>query len=273
MLEKLYDMEIWPEDPYSEEGRRRYDRALEHMRKLIKHPFIKEVSKARPLRVLELCGGTGIGGVALAKALSEEGIEVDLLITDLREKALEVAKKWALEVLGREVRTRVLDARRAYEIGEMFNIVLIYGLSMAHFSPWEFTFILASSGELLQDGGIFIVDQVDIRLGILMRIGYKALVVERATEDGVVISLHAGYDVIKGTAKRLYLNLFSGERVMTDICYWGLAEIATLMWLFFKSIDFIRMEDERYFILGREPRRRITVKELEESMPPRLRIG
>jgi len=167
MLEELYEMGIWPEDPYSEEGKRRYNHALEHMRKLTEHSFIKEISEAGVLKIPELCGGTGIGGVALAKALSEKGIEVDLMVTDLREKALEVARKWALEVLGKEIRTRILDARRAYKVKEVFDVALIYGLSISHFSPWDFAFILASLSEILQDKGIVIIGQVDIRRRII----------------------------------------------------------------------------------------------------------
>ena len=93
ILEELYELGIWPEDPYSEEGKRRFGLALEYMRKLIGHPFIEEVSRTGVLKVLELCGGTGIGGVAFAKALSEKGVKVDLMITDLRERALEVARR------------------------------------------------------------------------------------------------------------------------------------------------------------------------------------
>ena len=158
----------------------------------------------------------------------------------LFEKALEIARKWAFEVLGKKIRTKVLDARRAYGVREVFDIALIYGLSLGHFSPWDFTFILASLSEILQDDGVVIIDQVDIRRRILMRIGYRALVVERAGEDRVVISLDAGYDIVKGTTRRLYLDLLGGRGLIADVCYWGLAEIATLMWLFFKNVDFIK---------------------------------
>jgi len=170
------------------------------------------------------------------------------------------------------VRTRVLDARRAYEVREVFDIALIYGVSISHFSPWDFTFILAFLSEVLQDRGVVIVDQVDVRRRILMRLGYKELAVEHAEEDRVVLSLDAGYDIIKGTTKRLYLDLLRGKRLIVDLCYWGLAEIATLMWLFFRDVDFIKIEGERYFILAKEPRRRITVEELEKSIPPKLRV-
>jgi len=266
-LERVYRMGIWLEDPYTNEGRERFERALDFMRKAVKHPFIENILKLRKIRILELCGGTGIGGIALGKALSEKGVDVDLLITDLRASALEIAKRWSMDVLGKEARVKVLDAKEAYKLNERFDIILIYGLSIAHFSPWDFILVLCSVNDIVDDKGIFIIDQIDIRHSILMRLGYKEFVVERVDEDRAIISIHAGYDIIKGTAKRLYINLINKERVLMDVCYWGLAELASLVWLFFKEVDFIRMLGDRYFILAKGPRRKFTMKELKNSIP------
>ncbi|RLE37411.1 hypothetical protein DRJ17_06670 [Candidatus Woesearchaeota archaeon] len=106
-----------------------------------------------------------------------------------------------------------------------------------------------------------------------MRLGYKNLVVECAEEDCVMLSLDAGYDFVKGVTKRLYIDLLRGKRLIADVCHWGLAEIAALMWLFFRDVDFVKIEGKRYFILTRGPRRRITVEEFERSVPSKLRIN
>ena len=71
-LSLFYRLYPWVEDPYTPEGRSRYEAALRLFRELVR-AWLEELSAKGELKVLVLCGGVGIGGVALAKALSERG--------------------------------------------------------------------------------------------------------------------------------------------------------------------------------------------------------
>jgi len=70
-LSLFYRLYPWVEDPYTPEGRSRYEAALRLFRELVRHRWLEELSAKGELKVLDLCGGVGIGGVALAKALRE----------------------------------------------------------------------------------------------------------------------------------------------------------------------------------------------------------
>ncbi|MEM2930208.1 MAG: hypothetical protein QW797_05055 [Thermoproteota archaeon] len=68
-LSKFYSLFPWPEDPYSEPGRKRYEDALKDMEALISSRMLQNLVEKKTVKILEACGGTGIGGVALSKVL------------------------------------------------------------------------------------------------------------------------------------------------------------------------------------------------------------
>ena len=108
---------------------------MKHMEALLSSKRLQKLVERKGVKVLEVCGGTGIGGIALSKVLADRGISVDLLVTDLRWEALEVARKFSYEETGREAGTVLIDAREIHTIREKFNLVLMYGLSTPHFNP------------------------------------------------------------------------------------------------------------------------------------------
>ncbi len=66
-LSKFYKTYIWPDDPLSEWEKKSFKRALKFTEILISHNWIKDIiSKKQDIKVLEVCGGAGIGGVALS---------------------------------------------------------------------------------------------------------------------------------------------------------------------------------------------------------------
>ncbi|MEM3648126.1 MAG: hypothetical protein QW506_03050 [Thermoproteota archaeon] len=65
-LSKFYSLFPWPEDPYSDQGRKRYENALKDMETLVSSKRLQNLVEKKAVKVLEVCGGTGIGGVALA---------------------------------------------------------------------------------------------------------------------------------------------------------------------------------------------------------------
>ncbi len=152
-LSRLYSIWPWPADPWSEEGRARYEEAIKKFRSLLEHEWLSRlVGDRRTVRVLDVCGGTGIGGVALGKALSSRGLGVELTVVDLRREALEVAERFGTEELG-SVRVEIADATRLWELGLKADLALIYGFSTPHFNPWDMVRLLSSVADSLSDDG------------------------------------------------------------------------------------------------------------------------
>ena len=265
-LSRAYSLLGWVEDPYSPSGKQRFEGTLRHMKLLVDHEWVKDLVSGRDVvRILEICSGTGFGGVALAKTLIGEGTEAELLLTDLRRDALKVAEKWGREVLGREIEVSVADAREVHKLGRRFDIALIYGLSTPHFDPWDIARVFASVSEALVDDGIFVIDEADRRYTVFLTRGYKEVLAESASEGRLVVSFHMGYDPLRGLCKRVFADLIKrAEPVTLSMFLWGLAEVASLAWLFFNDVDLVNLGGVRYFILGREPRRALSPGDLRE---------
>ena len=88
IIKNLYALDVWPMDPYSKRGQERFRKGIEVFNKLMKHDWLQKLVKKGKIRIIEICAGTGIGGVALAKALEENNVNTQLLLTDIREDAL-----------------------------------------------------------------------------------------------------------------------------------------------------------------------------------------
>jgi SAM-dependent methyltransferase len=156
----------------------------------------------------------------------------------------------------------VVDARRVHELGEEYDLVLMYGLSTPHFDPWDLVRLLASVGQALKDGGIFVVEESDRRYRIFLTLGYKWALAETA-EGKFTVSFHTGYDFHRGTIRRHYLDFSAPSApVEMDTYMWGLAEVGAFVWAFFEEVDFLRLRNERHFILGRKPRRAVSPEDL-----------
>ncbi|MEM2005322.1 MAG: hypothetical protein QW705_08060 [Zestosphaera sp.] len=63
-LERLYRVFPWVEDPSTPEGSRRYQDTVSEFERVIEHTWFKElVGGRRELRLVDLCSGTGVGGL------------------------------------------------------------------------------------------------------------------------------------------------------------------------------------------------------------------
>jgi len=238
---------------------------VEKFRKLIKHDWLKESLAGKKIaKVLEICAGFGIGGLALSKVLKEHGFSVELTLTDIREDALRAGKSWGESEIGVNVRAVSIDAREVYRLGVSFDLCLMYGFSAPHFSPWDMAKVLASICEVLVDDGILVMEEGDRVYSILYLAGYKDFLVESFDDESLVASFHAGYSFKRGTFIRLYKDLNSPEKhVRLETYFWNLAELGTLSWLFFNDVDFIPTDSRRNgFILAKGPRRKISASEL-----------
>jgi hypothetical protein len=122
--------------------------------------------------------------------------------------------------------------------------------------------------ETLRDDGLFIMEEVDRRYIIFYLRGYMNIVPEVVEEESIALTIHAGYDMLKGTFRRAALDLLrGGKAIVSNFYYWGIAELMALSWLFFQDIDFILDPKGRMrgFILANRPRRRLRPIDFSES--------
>ncbi len=162
LMEKAYSILRWPEDIRTKESKARLEESLNRFRELIKHDWIRRAIEGKARIVLvDLCGGTGIGGIALAKVLAEDGVAVDLIVNDIRETALRKAVEFSREVLGFEAKIIKDDALNIHKHDIIADVVLLYGLTTPHFSPYDMIRLVASVGSIIRPNGVFIVEESD----------------------------------------------------------------------------------------------------------------
>lgn len=250
LLSKAYEIADWGDNPWSERGRKRYEEAIKTFRSLMRHDWLKALPDE--VRVLDIGAGRGIGGVALAKVLKEEGRRAGLLMIDLREDAIKDAEKFAGQE-GVDAEARVHDALRAHELGH-FDIVLMYGAILAHFDEWSFIRLLSSAAEALKGEGVVIIEELD-RVNHIFRVGFKDILMERRDPRNPSLSYHLKYDPIKGTYTRALLRLKDMESVEVGVNFRSIAHIASVLWAFVSDVDIIGKEGDSYLILGRGPKR------------------
>ena len=240
-------------------GRRRFEEAYEVFRRVLEHEWFEELLRNRSrVRVLDICGGTGIGGVALAKALLERGRGVELVINDLRSSALEKAREYAKRLLGMDIETLREDAVNLWRHGMRVDVALLYGLSTPHFDPYRMIQLTVSTAWILRPHGLFIVEESDRVYGALCRVGYKEVIVERGDENQLVLSLAGGaedYDPRTGTFRRVFLEVPSMKRVVMKLRMWDVAGTAAILWTFFEDVDFLPTRSMlRGLLIARGPR-------------------
>jgi 16S rRNA G1207 methylase RsmC len=85
-MERLYRVFPWPEDPATwarrvEEGSRLFER-------LLGHEWLSSLEGKGRVRILDLMGGTGVGGGTLALALGRRGVRAEVVVVDVRRSAL-----------------------------------------------------------------------------------------------------------------------------------------------------------------------------------------
>lgn len=270
-LERLYALHPFAGDPSTPEGLKRYRDAVSELRALAGHRWFKELlRKRKDLRVVDLCSGAGIGGVALSRVLMDAGARVRLTLVDIRRGALEKAVEFGARELGFEPEAVVRDV---LEIGEpglegAFDVALIWGLTTPHFSPWEWVRVLSRVSRILVDDGLFSYDEADRAYTVFYLQGYKELLPESVEKDRVVISVHRGKDPRSGYFNRLVMDLVSGEREEMDVYFWDLASSAAFTWVFFSDVDYLMTRGPyRGIVLARGPRRRVDLEVSYDGAP------
>ncbi|AEM38115.1 Methyltransferase type 12 [Pyrolobus fumarii 1A] len=270
VLEKAYRIVDWGDNPWSYKGKERYLRAIREFERLASHPWLAELLNNDSLSILDVGAGRGIGGVALAKVLMRRSVKVKLVMVDLREDAIEDARRFAREE-NVEAEAYVMDALDAYKLGR-FDIVLMYGAILAHFNEWDMPRLFASAANALKDDGVIIIEEMD-RVDMIFRKGFKEIIVENTDLEQLSISFHVRYDLITGSYYRAFVRLKDFEATILPLNFRSIAHIASTLWLFTKDVDIIPTEEESlYFVLGKEPRRAINPEGLMED-PTILKRG
>lgn len=246
-LDELYQLLVWPEDLDSDAGRRRFESALNAFRGL--------TFQAKAYTLIDVAGGTGIGGIALAKAIQEKGYEVErLIITDLRASALRKAEEYSQRVLGFRAETYVLDAREVHKLNVKADVVLNYGNSLPHFSVSDFIKFVKSSYLSLKEDGILMIQGKDMLHAYLIK-GYKEIFLEKVTDGKVLVSLHKGYDQRRGMLRRAFLDLPSGRMADLEEKFWDFGEVTGICELFFRNVKLRTQEGDNGLVIcsGKRP--------------------
>ncbi|NPA96475.1 MAG: class I SAM-dependent methyltransferase [Crenarchaeota archaeon] len=255
LLEKVYALLRWPEDLESPEGMKRFDESYRDFKNLLRHPWISELVSRKRVRVLDVCSGKGVGGLALAKALKEANVDVDLTFIDLRKRALDNAVSYARKLLGIEARGIECSATEVHRLGLRADIALVHGLSTPHFDPYQMVRLCAALAKVVEPSGIAIIEEFDRVYGLLCRAGCKEVTIERASEEEIVVTISAGYDVRRGVFRRIVMNLLTGDRAPLDVRLWDVASVAATLWMFFRDVDLITTSSAlRGFIVAKDPR-------------------
>ncbi len=241
-LERLYRVFKWVEDIDTPEGRKRLQESIGNMGKAIDHPSIKDLLAGKDkITIIDVCSGKGIGFIALAKAiLQKHDVKIEIIAVDLRQSALEKAEDYAEKELGIKIKTFVHDVTRLWELGVSADIGLLYGFSTPHFNPYDMVKLAAGMSSILGPEGAFLVEEADRIYGTCQRTGYKDVIPDYVDENNVVLSIEAGREPLKGVNRRLIIDLISGNRVMSEFRLWDIAGTASILWCFFRHVDFIK---------------------------------
>jgi hypothetical protein len=144
-------------------------------------------------------------------------------------------------------------------------------MSTSHFDPWDMTRLLAGVSLNLEDHGLMLVEETDRVYTVFLQSGYQRVVPEGAKEEKVVVSLHSSFDPLRGTFKRVIIDLLEGEAASDDFYFWGLADSAQSLWMFFKDVDFMPRDRYRGVLIAKEPRKKINTSQFLDTEPKMLK--
>ncbi len=265
-FERLFSIVPWVEDPSEKGFKTRYEGLVNGFRKALDHKLVKPVLRRGRIRVLDVCGGTGIGAVSFVKALNGR-CKVEPWVVDLRRQALKTAAEWSPAEIGEPVRTVVLNALKVYELGVKFDVALMVGFSAAHFDPWSMIRLIVSVSTSMVDDGVFILEEGDRLKGVFLDKGYRSLLVERADEDSIVVSAHSGYNAVSGVFTRVMTDLVRKKSTILNVYFWSLSQLLSLLWIFFRDVDFLELKPAYGLIIARWPRRKLGWEDFKEDPP------
>lgn len=272
-LSRLYNLLGWPGDPYTREGRARYEGAIREARRIINHEWLTMILEKRDsVKILDVCGGSGIAGAAFAKTLKERGVKPEVIVIDLREEVLSVARKFIEEEIGIKPETLALDVTRMHDANLNADLAVLWGLSTPHFSPWGLMKVVSGVASNLVADGVLVIEEFDRHAGIFLANRYQLVLPEHVGEDRVTITVHEGRDPITGYVSRVLVDLTSGKALRMKVYFWDIASAAAITWAFFKDVDFIPGKSSTHgYIVAKWPREALKPEELLGEEPTVLK--
>ena len=263
-LEDLYRYINWRMNPGDERARERFEKIEE---------FFRSIAGELPskARVLDICAGTGIAGVALAKVTSAKL----LTLLDARKEDLDLAREW-LKLAGVKPELRLVqgDAREVWKLVEEHDVAVLLGFTMPHFDPFDAVRLFAGVALALSDDGVFLVEDTDRVYWVMYRASYRKFLVEGRREGYTIASMHEGYDFVRGTFRRGYY-IFPGFKKITDVDfhYWDISTQLAIGRVFFREAKLIPgegrgVENVRGVLYFKKPRKDIARLVLEDFSRP-----
>ncbi|ASJ08784.1 SAM-dependent methyltransferase [Thermococcus siculi] len=229
-MDEFYRHFRWWMEPDDERAVKRFHAIFE---------FFKGRGKASS--VLDLCAGTGIAGVAAAKALSAS----NLTLVEAREKDLVRVVEWVeREGLQLSLNPVVGDVLKLPSLVEEHEVALLFGHSMPHFDPFQAVKLFAGVALVLSDTGRFFVEETDRIYRFLYRSVYQPFRVEARGEGYSIISLYEGYDVERGMEKRGYYKVPGFEKILEiEVRPWDVASQLAIGRIFFEDVNMVTPEE------------------------------
>ena len=69
--------------------------------------------------------------------------------------------------------------------------------------------------------------------------------------DRIVLDMHVDYDSLKGTCKRVAIDLNNPRSyAFIELYYWSIASLGALLWIFFENIDIMEIGMEAVYVLS-----------------------
>ncbi|MDK2782725.1 MAG: hypothetical protein PWQ32_314 [Thermococcaceae archaeon] len=254
-LEELYRYLYWRMDPEDERAVLRFWRIVEVFEKLKNKGLLPD----KP-RILDICAGTGIAGVAMAKAAGAKA----LTVLDEREEDLKKVEKW-VEIADLDLKPRIVvgDAKEVAKLVGEHDVAILWGLTMPHFDAFDAVKLFRNVALTLSNDGVFLLEELDRVYGVFYQTGYKDMLIETKTDEYTLLSVHEGYDQIRGVFKRTYYKLPGFEKVSEqEHRLWDLASQLALGSVFFKEHRLISRTEHgvngvSHIIYLKGPRRKI----------------
>ncbi len=210
------------------------DGALRRFKAIVSFFEGQEVAASK---VLDLCAGTGIAGVAAAKALSAS----ELTLVETRKEDMEKVREW-LEIAGINPKLSLVagDVLKLPSLVGKHDLAVLWGHTMPHFDPFQAVTLFSGVASVLSDDGAFFIEETDRIKRFLFGSSYRDFLVERRTPEYVLVSLHEGYDVRRGVERRGYYRLPGFERIADmELRLWDLASQLALGRIFFREAELI----------------------------------
>lgn len=229
-LEEFYRYFRWwmePSDP----------RAVERFRSIVRFFESLELSVES---VLDVGAGTGIAGVAAAKAFSASRVT----LVDKREEDMMKATEWmAVGGVSPSIMMVTGDVLDLPHLVGRHEVALLWGHSMPHFDPFEAVRLFSGVAAVLKEDGVFFIEETDRIKRFFYESSPKSFFVEKGKEERLV-SLHEGYSVRRGMERRGYYRLPGFEKVVDmELRPWDLASQLALGRIFFRRAELITPEE------------------------------